>query len=225
MSKNKIVDLIVDAASDKILFKLISKDKIYTNEYENCRKNFDKFSVLLMNFLTKKQYSFKKIRNVFINQGPGKYTSIRTSMAIIKALQLVYGFNYYGFNNKDKVNGDYKKILQLFRQKKLIKNLIKPLYLRVSKIDKKISIATVYRTVKLFEESGILAKHEFKGSKARYEELNEGHHDHLIDVKTGEIIEFVDEEIEKLQKRVAEKYGYKLVDHKLELYGVKKKSQ
>ncbi len=82
-----------------------------------------------MNFLTKKQYSFKKIRNVFINQGPGKYTSIRTSMAIIKALQLVYGFNYYGFKNKDKVDGDYKKILQLFRQKKLIKNLIKPLYL------------------------------------------------------------------------------------------------
>ncbi len=98
------------------------------------------------------------------------------------------------------------------------------LYKRVSKIDAKISLATVYRTVKLFEESGILAKHEFKGGKARYEQLNEGHHDHLIDVKSGEIIEFVDEEIEKLQKKVAEKYGYKLVDHKLELYGIKKKS-
>ena len=97
------------------------------------------------------------------------------------------------------------------------------LHKRVSEIDNKISIATVYRTVKLFEESGILAKHEFKGGKARYEELNEGHHDHLIDVKSGEIIEFVDEEIEKLQKKVAEKYGYKLVDHKLELYGIKKK--
>ena len=97
------------------------------------------------------------------------------------------------------------------------------LYNRVSKIDSKISIATVYRTVKLFEESGILAKHEFKGGKARYEELNEGHHDHLIDVKSGEIIEFVDEEIEKLQEKIAEKYGYRLVDHKLELYGVKKK--
>ena len=97
------------------------------------------------------------------------------------------------------------------------------LYNRVSKIDSKISIATVYRTVKLFEESGILTKHEFKGGKARYEELNEGHHDHLIDVKSGEIIEFVDDEIEKLQKKVAEKYGYNLVDHKLELYGVKKK--
>ena len=96
------------------------------------------------------------------------------------------------------------------------------LYNRVSQIDSKISIATVYRTVKLFEESGILAKHDFKGGKARYEELSESHHDHLIDVKTGEIIEFVDEEIEKLQKKVADKYGYKLVDHKLELYGVKK---
>ena len=99
------------------------------------------------------------------------------------------------------------------------------LYTRVSKIDPKISIATVYRTVKLFEESGILTKHEFKGGKARYEELNEGHHDHLIDVKTGEIIEFVDDEIEKLQKKVAEKHGYKLVDHKLELYGVKVNSK
>ena len=98
------------------------------------------------------------------------------------------------------------------------------LYDRVSKIDSRISIATIYRTVKLFEESGILAKHEFKGGKARYEELNESHHDHLIDVKSGKIIEFVDEEIEKLQKKVADKYGYKLVDHKLELYGVKKKS-
>ena len=98
------------------------------------------------------------------------------------------------------------------------------LYKRVSKIDLKLSIATVYRTVKLFEESGILTKHEFKGGKARYEELNESHHDHLIDVKTGEIIEFVDDEIEKLQQKVADKYGYKLVDHKLELYGVKKKS-
>ena len=98
------------------------------------------------------------------------------------------------------------------------------LYNRVSKIDSKISIATVYRTVKLFEESGILAKHDFKGSKARYEELNEGHHDHLIDIKSGEIIEFLDNEIEELQKKVAEKYGYELVDHKLELYGIKKKT-
>ena len=99
------------------------------------------------------------------------------------------------------------------------------LYNRVSKVDPKISIATVYRTVKLFEEVGILTKHDFKGGKARYEAMIESHHDHLIDIKTGEIIEFVDDEIEKLQKKVAEKYGYKLVDHKLELYGVKKKPQ
>ena len=99
------------------------------------------------------------------------------------------------------------------------------LYNRVSKVDPKISIATVYRTVKLFEEAGILTKHDFKGGKARYEAMIESHHDHLIDIKTGEIIEFVDDEIERLQKKVAEKYGYKLVDHKLELYGVKKKPQ
>ena len=98
------------------------------------------------------------------------------------------------------------------------------LYSRVSKVDTKISIATVYRTVKILEEAGILIKHDFKAGKARYEQIRESHHDHLIDVKTGEKIEFVDEEIEILQKKVADKYGYQLVDHKLELYGIKKKS-
>ena len=96
------------------------------------------------------------------------------------------------------------------------------LYSRASKIDPKISIATVYRTVKLFEEAGILVKHDFKAGKARYE-INDDHN-HLIDIKTGEIIEFVDNDIEELQKKIAEKYGYELVDHKLELYGVKKKT-
>ena len=95
------------------------------------------------------------------------------------------------------------------------------LHKRVNKVDKKISIATVYRTVKLFEESGIVEKHDFKGGKARYEEAPEEHHDHLIDINSGEIIEFVDKEIEILQNKVAEKLGYKLVDHKLELYGSK----
>ena len=97
------------------------------------------------------------------------------------------------------------------------------LHKRVSKIDEKVSIATVYRTVKLFEESGIIEKHDFKGGKARYEQSPDIHHDHLIDVNTGEIVEFVDEEIEKLQNKVAEKLGYKLVDHRLELYGTKTK--
>ncbi|MEL0117043.1 MAG: Fur family transcriptional regulator [Pelagibacteraceae bacterium] len=95
------------------------------------------------------------------------------------------------------------------------------LHKRVNKIDKKISIATVYRTVKLLEESGIIEKHDFKGGKARYEESPDEHHDHLIDINSGEIVEFVDKEIEKLQVKVAEKLGYKLVDHKLELYGSK----
>ena len=118
---------------------------------------------------------------------------------------------------------DQRKVIAQVMSKSSDHPDVDELYNRVSKIDPKISIATVYRTVKLFEEAGILAKHDFKGGKARYEELSESHHDHLIDIKTGEIIEFVDDEIEKLQKKVAEKYGYELVDHKLELYGVKKK--
>ncbi len=99
------------------------------------------------------------------------------------------------------------------------------LYNRVSKLDSKISIATVYRTVKLFEEFGILAKHEFKGGKARYEQLSESHHDHLIDVKSGEIIEFVDPQIEKLQDRVAEKYDFILEKHIHQLFGICKECQ
>ena len=95
------------------------------------------------------------------------------------------------------------------------------LHRKVSVIDKKISIATVYRTVKLFEESGIVEKHDFKGGKARYEQSPDEHHDHLIDINSGEIIEFVNTDIEKLQHEVAKKLGYKLVDHKLELYGSK----
>ena len=125
-----------------------------------------------------------------------------------------------------------KKGVRLTDQRKLVAKVmsdsadhpdVDELHKRVSKLDSKISIATVYRTVKLFEEAGIVSKHDFKGNKARYEQLSEEHHDHLIDLKTGEIIEFVDEEIEILQKKVADKYGYSLVDHKLELYGVKKK--
>ena len=95
------------------------------------------------------------------------------------------------------------------------------LHKKVNVLDSKISIATVYRTVKLFEEAGIIAKHDFKGNKARYEQAPEEHHDHLIDINTGEITEFVNEDIEKLQKKVAEKLGYKLVDHRLELYASK----
>ena len=123
-----------------------------------------------------------------------------------------------------------EKGVRLTDQRKLIAKImsesddhpdVDELHKRINKLDSKISIATVYRTVKLFEESGIVAKHDFKGNKARYEEASGEHHDHLIDINTGEIIEFVNEDIEKLQKEVAEKLGYKLVDHRLELYGSK----
>ena len=125
-----------------------------------------------------------------------------------------------------------KKGVRLTDQRKLVAKVmsesedhpdVDELHKRVNKLDSKISIATVYRTVKLFEESGIISKHDFKGSKSRYEQVPKDHHDHLIDINTGEIIEFVNEDIEKLQKQVAEKLGYKLVDHRLELYGSKNK--
>ena len=123
-----------------------------------------------------------------------------------------------------------QKGVRLTDQRKLIAKVmseseshpdVDELHRKVNKLDSKISIATVYRTVKLFEEAGIVEKHDFKGNKARYEQAPEEHHDHLIDINSGEITEFVNEEIEKLQKQVAIKLGYKLVDHRLELYGTK----
>ncbi|MBT3593935.1 MAG: transcriptional repressor [Hellea sp.] len=95
------------------------------------------------------------------------------------------------------------------------------LYSRASTIDPKISLATVYRTVRLFSEAGIIETHDFRDGRARYETTDDDHHDHLIDVTTGDVIEFVDDEIEQLQHKIAEKLGYELVDHRLELYGRK----
>jgi Fur family ferric uptake transcriptional regulator len=97
---------------------------------------------------------------------------------------------------------------------------VEELYHRASRVDPRISLATVYRTVKLFEESGILEKHEFGDGRARYETADRDHHDHLIDMHSGEVIEFVDAEIEALQERIARKLGYRLMGHRLELYGV-----
>ena len=123
-----------------------------------------------------------------------------------------------------------EKSVRLTEQRKLVAKImseshdhpdVDELHKRVNKFDSKISIATVYRTVKLFEEAGIISKHDFKGSKARYEQTSHEHHDHLIDINTGEITEFVNQDIERLQEKVAEKLGYKLVDHRLELYGSK----
>ena len=97
---------------------------------------------------------------------------------------------------------------------------VETLHERAAAVDPRISIATVYRTVRLFEEAGILERHEFGDGRSRYEAASDDHHDHLIDVETGKVIEFVDEELEMLQRRIAEKLGYRLVDHRMELYGV-----
>jgi Fur family ferric uptake transcriptional regulator len=97
---------------------------------------------------------------------------------------------------------------------------VEELHRRAHAVDPHISIATVYRTVRLFEESGIIERHDFRDGRSRYEETPNHHHDHLIDMKTGKVVEFVDEEIEALQNAIARKLGYKLVDHRLELYGV-----
>jgi Fur family ferric uptake transcriptional regulator len=97
---------------------------------------------------------------------------------------------------------------------------VEELYRRAAAVDPHISIATVYRTVRLFEEAGIIARHDFRDGRSRYEEQTDDHHDHLIDLKTGKVVEFVDEEIERLQHAIAQRLGYKLVAHRLELYGV-----
>ena len=122
-----------------------------------------------------------------------------------------------------------QKSLRMTSQRKIIAQVledtadhpdVEELYTRASKIDPTISIATVYRTVKLFDEAGILDKLEFGDGRARYEDAERDHHDHLIDVNSGSVIEFVDSDIEKLQEKIANKLGYKLMGHKLELYGV-----
>ena len=100
---------------------------------------------------------------------------------------------------------------------------VNEIFLKANEMDKNISIATVYRTVKLFEEYGAIEKHEFKDGRSRYEAIEDHHHDHLIDIETGDIHEFTNEEIENIQRKVAESLGYKLVDHRLELYGIKNK--
>ena len=97
---------------------------------------------------------------------------------------------------------------------------VEELYRRAHEVDPNISIATVYRTVRLFEEAGIISRHDFKDGRSRYEEATDSHHDHLIDMKSGDVVEFMDDEIERLQEAIARKLGYKLVAHRLELYGV-----
>ena len=122
-------NLIIDAANEKIIFKIIDNNKLYTNDYENSRKNFDRFAILLFKFLEKKMINFDVVDKVLVNLGPGKFSSIRTSISTLKAINILYKFKIYGFSSKDVEKSDYSRVLQLLKKGKLIKNLIKPLYL------------------------------------------------------------------------------------------------
>ena len=121
--------LIVDAARDKIFFKIITDKESYTSDYFNSRENFDKFNVLLSSFLMNNNIKFKEIDVAFINQCPGNHSSIRISIATIKALKLVNSFDLYGFKTEDVINENYDKIIELFKKGDLIKDLIKIQYL------------------------------------------------------------------------------------------------
>ncbi len=121
-------NLIIDAAKDKIFFMIIADNKSYTSEFINNRENFDKLTILILNFLKKHQLSIKNLNNIFVNQGPGKFSGIRASLATAKALSFVNKVNLYGFNSNQIIDQNYDKIIELFNKGVLIKNLIKPQY-------------------------------------------------------------------------------------------------
>ena len=121
-------NLIIDAAADKIFFKVINDNESYTSDYPNSRDNFDKFVTLLFSFLKKNKININEINNIFVNQGPGKFSGIRTSISSAKALSLTNKLNLYGFDSKLVKNQNYDKIIDLFNKGLLIKNLIKPQY-------------------------------------------------------------------------------------------------
>ena len=128
VKKIKMKNLIIDAAADKIFFKVINDNKSYTSDYPNSRENFDKFVTLLFNFLKKNKINIKEINNIFVNQGPGKFSGIRTSISTAKALSFANKLNLYGFDSVLVKNQNYDKIIDLFNKGLLIKNLIKPQY-------------------------------------------------------------------------------------------------
>ena len=123
-----MITLIIDAAQDKVFFKIINNSKSYTNEFSNSRENFDKFTGLLFNFLKKNNINVNKINNILINQGPGKSSSIRTSISVAKALSVTSKLNLYGFKSNQIKNKNYNEIFELFDKGKLKKNLIKLSY-------------------------------------------------------------------------------------------------
>jgi tRNA A37 threonylcarbamoyladenosine modification protein TsaB len=128
VKKIKMKNLIIDAAADKIFFKVINDNKSYTSDYPNSRENFDRFVTLLFNFLKKNKINIKEINNIFVNQGPGKFSGIRTSISTAKALSFANKLNLYGFDSVLVKNQNYDKIIDLFNKGLLIKNLIKPQY-------------------------------------------------------------------------------------------------
>ena len=128
VKKIKMKNLIIDAAADKIFFKVINDNESYTSDYPSSRENFDKFLTLLFNFLNENKINIKEINNIFVNQGPGKFSGIRTSISASKALSLTNKLNLYGFDSILVKNQNYDKIIDLFNKGLLIKNLIKPQY-------------------------------------------------------------------------------------------------
>tara|TARA_Y100001970_G_C13895550_1_gene680902 strand:- start:179 stop:568 length:390 start_codon:yes stop_codon:yes gene_type:complete len=124
----KMKNLIIDAATDRIFFKTIVGKESYTSDYPNSRENFDKLVILLFCFLDRNKINIKEIDNLFINQGPGKFSGIRASISVAKALSVTNKLNLYGFSSKDVKNQNYEKIIDLFKKGILIKNLIKPQY-------------------------------------------------------------------------------------------------
>ena len=121
-------NLIIDAAKDKIFFTIISDNKSYTSEFSNNRENFDKLTILIIKFLKNHDLNIENLSNIFVNQGPGKFSGIRASLATAKAISFVNKINLYGFNSEQVINQNYAEIIDLFNKGVLIKNLIKPHY-------------------------------------------------------------------------------------------------
>ena len=121
-------NLIIDAANDKIFFTIIADNKSYTSEFSNNRENFDKLTILIVKFLENHHLNIKNLSNIFVNQGPGKFSGIRASLATAKAISFVNKIDLYGFNSDQVINQNYAKIIDLFKKGVLIKNLIKPHY-------------------------------------------------------------------------------------------------
>ena len=121
-------NLIIDAAKDKIFFVIIANNKSYTSEFSNNRENFDKLTILIIKFLKNHDLNVENLSNIFVNQGPGKFSGIRASLATAKAISFVNKINLYGFNSEQVINQNYAEIIDLFNKGVLIKNLIKPHY-------------------------------------------------------------------------------------------------